>query len=132
MTMTAELGVGTRAVLRPIEAGIEEVCPDDHGGCGGKVKFSAQVPLRYRRRVIANVYWQGRWNRTETWHLPCYVAAGMPYGRLETLNPQELQDLVGLLEEGIEPTDDQIIARMAQMSKARRDPAYRPPAIHPQ
>jgi hypothetical protein len=93
------------------------------------VKFSAQTPLRYRRRVIANVYWRGVWNRMETWHLPCYVAAGMPYGRLSEINPVELQDLVGLLEEGIEPTSDLIVTRMAQMSKARKDPAYRPPVV---
>jgi hypothetical protein len=80
--------------------------------------------------VIANIYWQGRWNRMETWHLPCYVAAGFPYGRLDSLNPVELEDLMGLLEEGIEPTSDLIIVRMAQMSKARKDPAYRPPVVH--
>jgi hypothetical protein len=36
---------------------------------------------------------------------------------------------VGLLEEGIEPTSDLIVTRMAQMSKARKDPAYRPPVV---
>lgn len=126
MALSAEFGVGTRAVLRPIEAGTEEVCPEDHGGCGGKVKFSAQVPLRYRRRVIANVYWRGSWNRMEVWHLPCYVAAGLPYGRLSELRIEEFIDLQSLLAEGIDPTDPEIISRMAVLSRARKDPTYRP------
>ena len=126
MAVAEDLGRGTRAVIRPIEAGTEDVCPLDHGGCGGRVKFSVQVPLRYRRRVIANIYWQGSWNRVEVWHFTCYVAAGMPYGRLHEMRAEELLDLQSLLTEGLDPAGDEIIKRMAALSKARKDPTYRP------
>lgn len=118
--------VGTRAVLRPIEPGAEDICPSGYGGCGGWVRFSAQIPLRYRRRVIVNVYWAGRWNRTEVWHLPCYYAAGNPYGRLEALRPEEAEDLDILLGEGIDPTDPALFVAMTERSRERKDPTYRP------
>lgn len=115
---------GTRAVVRAMEAGSEDICPADHGGCGAIVKFVAQTPSRYRLRVIANVYWRGVWNRTEFWHPPCYVAAGMPYGTPD-MNPVLLADLIEVLDMGIEPTSDEVVLELVRRSKARRDPAYR-------
>lgn len=71
----------TRAVVRPVEAGAEDIfCPADRGGCGGEVKFQARVPSRFRLRVVSNVYFHGRWDRVEIFHCLCYVRAGMPYG----------------------------------------------------
>ncbi len=48
--------------------------------CGEPVKFQAVKKLR---RVIANVYVRGVWQRVEIIHPACYEAAGMPYGETE-------------------------------------------------
>jgi hypothetical protein len=63
----------SRAVLRQIEPGFRVVCPR----CAELVKFQAQKRLK---KVVANVYEDGRWVRTEHWHSECYVSAGEPYG----------------------------------------------------
>lgn len=76
---------GTRVVLRQIEAGLDVTCPRDHGGCGELVRFNIQIHRAYRRQVVANVYWNGRWNRVEHWHLLCYLSAGSPYGPVPNL-----------------------------------------------
>lgn len=82
--------LGTRAVVRLIESGAEEVCPPGKGGCGQVVKFSAQTPSRFRKKVVANIYWKGKWNRLEVWHLHCYAKAGWVYGFPTTgLKPED-------------------------------------------
>jgi hypothetical protein len=99
--------LGTRTTVRPIEAGLEDVvCPEDRGGCGKEVKFLARIPSRFRLRVIANVYFHGQWNRTETFHLfPCYLAAGMPYGRPDNLADDHLALMCDVLaaNDGLDP-----------------------------
>jgi hypothetical protein len=65
--------LGTRAVMRSIDAGSSVLCAQ----CGQQVKFSAKVR---RHQVICNVYQQGRWDRVEHYHLECYVEAGEPHG----------------------------------------------------
>jgi hypothetical protein len=81
--------VGTRSVVRMIEAGGEEICPTGRGGCGERVKFSAQTPSKFRKKVVANIYWQSTWNRIEVWHLHCYGRAGYVYGVPTNLNPED-------------------------------------------
>lgn len=128
MTLLDRPTVGTRAHVRAIEAGAEDICPDDRGGCGKTVKFLAQIPLRYRRRVVANIYWQGKWNRIEVWHLLCYVAQGMPYGKLPELKEQDYNDMRAILDQGVAPSSDEAIEMLKAVAQARRDPAYRPGA----
>jgi hypothetical protein len=45
------------------------------------VKFTARIP---QRQVIANVYIEGRWDRVEHYHAPCYEASHEPYGSPQT------------------------------------------------
>jgi len=45
----------------------------ERGFVGGPPK---QHPI-----VVANIYQDGRWVRTEIWHLDCYGRAGSPYGK---------------------------------------------------
>ena len=96
--------LGTRAVLRVIEGGLEAWCPPQ-GGCGAEVKFQARIPSGSRRCVVANVYWLGKWNRVETWHLPCYVRAGMPHGRPLELKDEDLETLLRVLATYDNPWD---------------------------
>jgi hypothetical protein len=98
--------LGTRAVVRIIESGGEEICPEGKGGCGQVVKFSAQTPSRFRKKVVANVYWKGKWNRLEVWHLHCYAKAGWVYGRPTT----------GIKAEDIEILDSVVRASDPRMS----------------
>lgn len=56
-----------------VEAGSDAVC----AGCGNQVKFSARSKAR---KVIANVYVAGRWDRVEHFHEECYLRACEPYG----------------------------------------------------
>ena len=63
----------SRAVLRSIEAGSDAVCPY----CGVQVRFAARQKVR---KVIANVYVDGRWDRVEHFHEACYARAGEPHG----------------------------------------------------
>ena len=65
--------LGSRAVLRPIEAGSLVECTH----CGDRVKFQAKVR---KHQVICNIYVDGRWNRVEHYHDHCYLDAGEPYG----------------------------------------------------
>ena len=65
--------LGTRAVLRPIDAGSSAICAT----CDDQVKFSAKLR---RQQVICNVYEQGRWDRVEHHHAECYELAGEPHG----------------------------------------------------
>ena len=67
--------LGTRAVLRSIDAGSSASC----AACGDQVKFSAK---QKRQQVICNVYEQGRWDRVEHYHADCYVRAGEPHGHV--------------------------------------------------
>lgn len=97
--------LGTRAVLRNIEAGLEARCPDTGGGCGQEVKFLARIPSRFRRRVVCNVYWLGKWNRVEQWHLACYVRAGMPHGRPPELNDDDLATIQTVMNSHENPWD---------------------------
>lgn len=114
--------LGTRAVLRNIEAGLEARCPDN-GGCGDEVKFLARIPSRFRRRVVANVYWLGKWNRVEQWHLfPCYVRAGMPHGRPPELKDEDLAIMERILERAGNPWEvsstellDELVAEYRRM-----------------
>lgn len=64
--MTAEQTVmGSRAVSRSIEPGESSICAE----CGERVKYQAKVK---GRQVIANVYVDGRWDRTDHFHAACY------------------------------------------------------------
>jgi len=65
--------LGSRAVLRRVEAGSMALCAH----CGEQVKFAAKV---HRFQAIANVYVDGRWDRVEHFHEECYEVAGEPYG----------------------------------------------------
>jgi hypothetical protein len=65
--------LGSRAVLRRVEAGSMTICVH----CSEQVKFAAKV---HRFQAIANVYIDGRWARVEHFHQECYEAAGDPYG----------------------------------------------------
>ena len=65
--------LGSRAVLRRVEAGSMAMCRT----CDEQVKFAAK---QQRAQVIANVYVDGRWNRVEHFHAECYEAAGEPFG----------------------------------------------------
>ncbi len=65
--------LGTRAVLRRVEAGNTALCAI----CDEPVKFSAKTR---QQQVIANVYRDHRWDRVEHFHLECYEAAGEPHG----------------------------------------------------
>jgi hypothetical protein len=124
MTVTTMM-LGTRAVVRPIEAGSEDIiCPAERGGCGAEVKFQARVPSRFRLRVVANVYWQGRWNRVEQWHLfPCYLTAGMPYGAPVSGIAEELlslmTDVLGAFDAGADRMA--ITEALVAEARARKD-----------
>lgn len=72
--MAARTKLGTRAVVRNVDAGSSSIC----ACCGEPVKFSAKVR---RQQVIANVYVKGRWDRVEHYHYECYTSAGEPYGQ---------------------------------------------------
>ena len=63
----------SRAVTRLIEAGSMTECVH----CGERVKFVAR---ERHQQVICNVYVDGRWNRVEHFHAPCYLEAGEPHG----------------------------------------------------
>jgi len=65
--------LGSRAVLRRVEAGSMALCTH----CGEQVKFAAKV---HRYQAIANVYIDGRWARVEHFHQECYEDAAEPYG----------------------------------------------------
>jgi hypothetical protein len=67
--------LGSRAVLRRVEAGCIAVCAH----CGEQVKFAAK---QARFQAIANVYVDGRWSRVEHFHQDCYGEAGEPYGQV--------------------------------------------------
>jgi hypothetical protein len=68
-----ELAHESRAVLRPVEAGSNASC----AFCGERLRFSSRSKAR---KVIANVYVAGRWDRVEQFHDACYQKAGAPYG----------------------------------------------------
>jgi hypothetical protein len=69
----APVALGSRAVLRRVEAGSMAICQT----CDEQVKFAAK---QQRAQVIANVYVDGRWHRVEHFHAECYELAGEPYG----------------------------------------------------
>lgn len=69
----AQLPRQSRAVLRLVEAGSNASCAH----CGERLKFSSRTKAR---KVIANVYVAGRWDRVEQFHDACYDDAGAPYG----------------------------------------------------
>ena len=73
-TKLAPTHLGSRAVLRRVEAGSTAMCST----CGQMVKFAAKEA---RTQVIANVYVDGRWARVEHFHAECYQEAGSPYGQ---------------------------------------------------
>lgn len=63
----------SRAVARLIEAGSMTDC----SYCEERVKFQAR---ERHMQVICNVYVDGRWDRVEHFHAPCYEDAGQPFG----------------------------------------------------
>lgn len=68
-----QVTLGSRAVLRRVEAGSMSICVH----CDEQVKFAAKLN---RLQVIANVYVDARWDRVEHFHAECYDLAGEPYG----------------------------------------------------
>jgi hypothetical protein len=73
----SESKLGSRAVVRRIEPGLDAECP----WCELRLKFKARVK---QNQVICNVYVDGKWNRVEHYHQDCYLAAEYPHGE-----PQE-------------------------------------------
>lgn len=74
MTDTLRRVLGSRAVIRIIDPGNTQPC--DH--CGLLVKYRARAKTK---RIIANVYVDGEWDRVEHFHVDCYEAIGQPYGK---------------------------------------------------
>ena len=72
-TTLSSTALGSRAVLRRVEAGNLALCSH----CSEQVKFAAK---QNRQQVIANVYVDGRWDRVEHFHDECYELADKPYG----------------------------------------------------
>jgi hypothetical protein len=70
-------GSTSRAVLRDVEPGSTVECTH----CDERVKFQAKVR---HKQVICNVYEDGKWNRVEHFHAPCYELAGEPHGPVDT------------------------------------------------
>ncbi len=75
----------SRAVLRVIEAGQWARCVH----CGERVKFQSAQKVK-PRQVICNCYIDGRWDRTEHFHLQCYLDAGEPYGTADARKPMRV------------------------------------------
>lgn len=71
--MAATMKLGTRAVLRLVQTGMDNICT----GCHRSITWRAATQ---RREVICNVYKRGHWDRVEHFHADCYVAAGEPHG----------------------------------------------------
>ena len=69
-----QASLGSRAVLRRVEAGSMALCVT----CTEVVKFAAK---QHRLQVIANVYVDRRWDRVEHFHEECYEVADQPYGK---------------------------------------------------
>jgi hypothetical protein len=67
----------SRAVTRMVEPGSTVECAH----CGERVKFQARMR---HQQVICNVYVNGRWDRVEHYHAPCYDHADAPHGTPET------------------------------------------------
>ena len=67
----------SRAVLRDVEPG----STGEWAHCDERVKFQAKVR---HKQVICNVYEDGKWNRVEHFHAPCYDLAGEPHGPVDT------------------------------------------------
>jgi hypothetical protein len=75
-TTLSSVNLGSRAVLRRVEAGNLAIC----SVCGEQVKFAAK---QNRQQVIANVYVDAKWHRVEHFHAECYEFAGTPFGPAE-------------------------------------------------
>lgn len=78
--MTMQRIFTSRAVLRQLEPGPAEYC----AGCGERVAWAPPRMAgggRGQRKVVANVYSDGVWQRVEHWHEDHYLAAGEPYGK---------------------------------------------------
>jgi hypothetical protein len=73
VAVTKHTSLGTRAVVRLIEAGSSTTCVY----CNQQVKFSAK---QKKQQVICNVYIDAKWNRVEHYHLECYLEAEKPHG----------------------------------------------------
>lgn len=63
----------TRAVVRKIDPGFDDFCVH----CDTYIKWAS---LKKQFQVIANIYVDGKWNRVEHFHAPCYELAGSPHG----------------------------------------------------
>jgi len=72
-TTLTKVTLGSRAVLRRVEAGNLALCAQ----CGEQVKFAAK---QNRQQVIANVYVDAKWDRVEHFHAECYDEADEPFG----------------------------------------------------
>lgn len=72
--MSVDTPLGTRAVLRTIEAGETARC----AGCGEFIRFTARN--RKVRKVVCNVYEGGVWAKVDQFHCGCYLERGEPYG----------------------------------------------------
>ncbi len=87
------------AVIRRIETGfsaycaVETACIEERKRIGYKAKKKLEV-------VIANIYDDGIWKRTEFYHPECYDAADQPCDRPftgEPLRTQEDRDMLALI-----------------------------------
>lgn len=102
--------LGTRAVAKLITAGAEGACVH----CNVVVKFQAK---KKARRVICNVYVDGRWDRLEIFHYTCYQEAGEPHGPAVTqLERHEKSIDLDALEEELDALEksDPEIKRLGQ------------------
>lgn len=74
--------LGTRAVIRPTEAGVNAKCKHcvDKSLAPSEARIKFESRQKRKQHVICNVYVDGAWHHVELFHLPCYEAAGEPHG----------------------------------------------------
>jgi hypothetical protein len=112
--------------VRPVQAGadLQEEC----AGCGELVVFLAKIPSRLRRQVITNVYEDGKWVKVEHWHLVCYVAEDMPYGRPKELERADVRDIETLWDQLPVGSDHRaVIDALVRLYRNRRQELFAGP-----
>lgn len=75
----------TRVVIRSVEEKNMFYC----GSCDKPIVYSKS---KKPKQVIANLYEEGVWQETVTYHLDCYEAVGEPHGQPYTDTPPMTQE----------------------------------------